>query len=111
MTHSRHKFNMIAKSETEKTKCLPPFSLRLTYEERTRLDAERGDKSLAAYTRERLFGDDVAPRKRRGNSPVQDKEALPLMAARLVMVMSGSASTRAFSQSETASSLLRRGRP
>ena len=76
MTHSRHKFNEIAKPEAEKPKYPPPFSLRLTYEERARLDAERGDKSLAAYIRERLFGDNAAPRKRRGNSPVQDKEEL-----------------------------------
>ena len=76
MTHSRHKFNEIARPEAEKPNYPPPFSLRLTYEERARLDAERGDKPLAAYIRERLFGDDAAPRKRRGNSPVQDKEAL-----------------------------------
>ena len=76
MTHSRHEFNKIAKPEAQEKKYPPPFSLRLTYEERTRLDAERGDKSLAAYIRERLFGNDVSPRKRRGNSPVGDKEAL-----------------------------------
>jgi hypothetical protein len=76
MTNSRHKFNEIAKPEAKKAEYPPPFSLRLTYEERARLDAERGDKTLAAYIRERLFGDDAAPRKRRGNSPVQDKEAL-----------------------------------
>lgn len=69
-------FNKIAKDEAEKPKCPPPFSLRLTYEERARLDAERGDQSLGGYIRERLFGDDTAPRKKRGNSPVQDKEAL-----------------------------------
>jgi len=76
MTNLRHKFNKIAKPEAEKPKYPPPFSLRLTYEERARLDAERGDQSLAAYIRERLFGVDAAPRKRRGNSPVQDKEVL-----------------------------------
>ncbi|MGI1663955.1 hypothetical protein ACRDNQ_17080 [Palleronia sp. KMU-117] len=76
MINSRHKFNKIAKDEAEKSKYPPPFSLRLTYEERARLDAERGDQSLGGYIRERLFGDDAAPRKKRGNSPVQDKEAL-----------------------------------
>ncbi|WP_334062140.1 hypothetical protein [Limimaricola cinnabarinus] len=83
MTNSHHNFNTIANPEAEKAKCPPPFSLRLTYEERARLDAERGDKSLAAYIRERLFGSDAAPRKRRGNSPVQDKEALGRMAGAL----------------------------
>src|SRR6056297_2968556 len=83
MTNSRHKFNKIAKPATANSKYPPPFSLRLTYEERARLDAERGDKSLAAYIRERLFGDDAAPRKKRGNSPVQDKEALGRVAGAL----------------------------
>lgn len=76
MTNSCHKFNTIAKDEAEKCKYPPPFSLRLTYEERARLDAERGDQSLGGYIRERLFGEDAAPRKKRGNSPVQDKETL-----------------------------------
>ncbi|GAA5070228.1 hypothetical protein N0B44_12220 [Roseibacterium beibuensis] len=83
MTHSRHEFNNIAKPEAEKADYPPPFSLRLTYEERARLDAERGSKTLAAYIRERLFGVDAAPRKKRGNSPVQDKEALGRMAGAL----------------------------
>lgn len=83
MTNSRHKFNKIASPKAKKADYPPPFSLRLTYEERARLDAERGDKSLAAYIRERLFGDNVAPRKKRGNSPVQDKEALGRMAGAL----------------------------
>ncbi|MCZ4269092.1 hypothetical protein O4H48_14440 [Rhodobacteraceae bacterium G21628-S1] len=83
MTNSRHKFNEIARPEAKKADYPPPFSLRLTYEERARLDAERDDKSLAAYIRERLFGDNAAPRKKRGNSPVQDKEALGRMAGAL----------------------------
>ncbi len=83
MTNSRHKFNEIAKPEAKKAAYPPPFSLRLTYEERARLDAERGSKTLAAYIREHLFGVDAAPRKKRGNSPVQDKEALGRMAGAL----------------------------
>ena len=73
----RHSFNEIASEEVvEKRKYPPPFSLRLTLEERARLEAEAGDLPLGAYIRERLLGDDVAPRTRRGNSPVKDKEAL-----------------------------------
>ncbi|MBC7147458.1 MAG: hypothetical protein H5U24_19010 [Thioclava marina] len=83
MTNLRHEFNEIAKPEAKKAEYPPPFSLRLTYEERARLDAERGSKTLAAYIRERLFGVDAAPRKKRGNSPVQDKEALGRMAGAL----------------------------
>lgn len=77
------KFNNLAKPEAKKADYPPPFSLRLTYEERARLDAERGSKTLAAYIRERLFGVDAAPRKKRGNSPVQDKEALGRIAGAL----------------------------
>lgn len=56
--------------------CPPPFSIRFTFEERARLDDERGRKSLAAHIRERLFGKDVEPRRRPGNSPIKDAEAL-----------------------------------
>lgn len=74
---SRHDFNTVAAEEVVETKKYPPpFSLRLTLEERARLEAEAGDLPLGAYIRERLLGDDVAPRTRRGNSPVKDKEAL-----------------------------------
>lgn len=76
MTNSRHNFNEIAKPETENPKYPPPFSLRLSYEKRARLEAEADGKPLGAYNRERLLGDDVAPRTRPGNSPVKDKEAL-----------------------------------
>ena len=77
MTSSRRDFNNLAPDEAEKEKKYPPpFSLRLTYEERARLEAEAGDQPLGAYIRERLLGEDAAPRKRRGNSPVKDKEAL-----------------------------------
>jgi hypothetical protein len=74
---SRHDFNAVAVEEVvEPKKYPPPFSLRLTLEERAHLEAEAGDLPLGAYIRERLLGDDVAPRTRRGNSPVKDKEAL-----------------------------------
>lgn len=72
-----HNFNEIAAEEVvEKKKYPPPFSLRLTENERARLEAEAGDLSLSAYIRERLFGDEASPRKKPGNSPVRDKEAL-----------------------------------
>lgn len=54
----------------------PPFSLRLTAAERARLESEAVGKALGAYIRERLFGEDAAPRKRRGSPPVKDHEAL-----------------------------------
>ena len=77
MTSSHRDFNRVAPDEVATPKIYPPpFSLRLTHEERTRLEAEAGDQALGAYIRERLLGDAAAPRKRVGNSPVRDKEAL-----------------------------------
>ena len=76
MTILNHEFSKAAAVEPKKKAYPPPFSLRLTFDERSRLDAERGNKPLGAYIRERLLGEDAAPRKRSGNSPVKDTEAL-----------------------------------
>jgi hypothetical protein len=77
MSSLDHKFNKLASEQAAAPKKYPPpYSLRFTHEERARLDAERGNKPLSAYIRERLFGDDAAPRKRTGNSPVKNTEAL-----------------------------------
>lgn len=49
-----HNFNEIASkdasSKADKPSYPPPFSIRLTFEERARLDADRGRVSLAAHT-------------------------------------------------------------
>ena len=75
-----HNFNDLsakpAKDEAGKTKYPPPFSIRFTFEERARLDADRGPRALSTHIREKLFGDDTTPRKKPGNSPVGDAEAL-----------------------------------
>jgi hypothetical protein len=76
MTDLTPGYNALAPGKAADKKYPPPFSLRLTAEERARLDAERGDKPLGAYIREKLFGDEASPRTRRGNSPVGDREAL-----------------------------------
>ncbi|MCB9958684.1 MAG: hypothetical protein H6843_08790 [Rhodospirillaceae bacterium] len=70
------KFNAIAADKAAKPKYPPPFSLRLAHEERARLEAEAAGEPLGAYVRKRLLGDAAVPRKRRGNSPVKDAEAL-----------------------------------
>lgn len=75
MSTLRHNFNDIAAPKAAKA-APPPFSLRLTFEERQRLEAEAGDMPLGAFIRKRLLGDDAAPRKKKGNSPVKDKAAL-----------------------------------
>ena len=78
MTTLRHRFQKSAGESPDKkaAKYPPPFSLRLTHDERARLDAERGTNPLSVHIRERLFGDEASPRKRRGNSPIKDTEAL-----------------------------------
>ena len=75
-----HNFNEIgsrnAQTGSEEPKYPPPYSIRFTFEERARLDAERGRKALSGHIRERLFGGDVSPRRKPGNSPIKDAEAL-----------------------------------
>ena len=71
-----HNFNEIADQKAEKPKYPPPFSIRFTFEERVRLDADRGRNALSTHIRELLFGDNATPRRRPGNSPVGDAEAL-----------------------------------
>jgi len=56
-------------------KYLPPFSLRLTHEEKARLKAEAGKQPLGAFIRMKLLGDDVAKRRTR-RAVVADEAAL-----------------------------------
>jgi hypothetical protein len=83
-----HNFNKItatpASDKAGTAKYPPPFSIRFTFEERARLDADRGSQPLSAHIREKLFGDDTTPRKRPGNSPVRDSEALGRVLGALV---------------------------
>lgn len=71
-----HNFNEIAEDKARSASYPPPFSIRFTFEERARLDAERGRLSLAAHIRERLFGNEASVRKKPGNTSVGDAEAL-----------------------------------
>lgn len=59
----------------QKSKPLHPFSIRLTQEERERLEAEAKGKPLSVYMRERLLGDGTAPRKLR-RKPAADQAGL-----------------------------------
>lgn len=54
----------------------PPFSLRLTFEERAKLEADAAGMSLGAYIRWKLFDPDSPPPRRRGKAPVKDHKAL-----------------------------------
>ncbi|UFP94610.1 MobC family plasmid mobilization relaxosome protein [Gloeobacter morelensis] len=60
---------------TQKGKPLHPFSIRLTQEERERLEAEAKGKPLSVYMRERLLGDGSTPRKLR-RKPAADQAGL-----------------------------------
>lgn len=59
----------------KKAKPLHPFSIRLTQEERERLELEAKGKPLSVYIRERLLGDGTAPRKLR-RKPAADQAGL-----------------------------------
>lgn len=55
----------------------PPFSLRLTFEERARLERDAGDMPLGAYIRSRLFDQPATDRRPwQIKRPVKDKQAL-----------------------------------
>ena len=80
MSSLSHNFNRVtdkaASRNADDANCQPPFSIRFTFEERARLDEERGSRSLAAHIRHRLFGKDAGFRKKPGYSPIKDAAAL-----------------------------------
>lgn len=62
----------------------PPFSLRLTFEQRARLEQDAAGSSLSAYIHERLFGAEAQPaRRKRGKAPVKDQQAIAELLAKL----------------------------
>lgn len=65
-----------AAAQQDKSKPAPPFSLRLTFGERAKLEKMANGMSLGAYIRKRLFGDDASPRKSRQRRPTVDRIAL-----------------------------------
>ena len=96
MTNIRYNFNDLADWRlpdaqepvetsiiTQSPKKPKPFSLRLSFDERARLEQDASGMALGAYIRDRLFGDDAAPRQRRGHFPVKDYAALGRVLAAL----------------------------
>lgn len=59
------------------------LTLRLSPEERARLEQDAAGMSLSAYARERMFGADVKPRRTRGKFPIKDQEAMARVLGRL----------------------------
>lgn len=54
----------------------PPFSIRLTFEERAKLQKAAGDLSISAYIKFLLFSGDAPVIRTRGKTPVKDHKAL-----------------------------------
>lgn len=64
-------------SPVRRRRRLRPFSLRLTFEERGRLEKDAGNMPLGAYIRSRLFDKPASDRRpRRYKRPVKDDQAL-----------------------------------
>ena len=71
---------------TTNSKGPAPFSLRLTQQERARLERRAAGMPLGAYIRERLLaeeGEPQPPRRTRGKFPVKDHQALASLLALL----------------------------
>ena len=60
-----------------------PFSLRLTFEERARLEKDATGISLSAYIKWRIFDPDKPPPRKRGKAPVKDHKVLAALLAKL----------------------------
>jgi len=69
-------FNAAASSIAQKRKTSPPFSLRLSFEERAMLERMAGTQPLGAFIRKRLFGDQARPRSLHQRRPGADREAI-----------------------------------
>lgn len=73
----RPTFARVSGTDTRKpVKAPPPFSLRLSAEERGRLEQAAGGLPLGTFIKARLFGGDLSPRRIRGQAPVRDHAAL-----------------------------------
>lgn len=71
-----------AASSRQEGKPPPPFSLRLSADERAELIRRAGSKALGAYIRAQLLGDAAAPR-RASRQPAKDQQALAKLLAEL----------------------------
>ncbi|MDU8945766.1 hypothetical protein [Ovoidimarina sediminis] len=78
MSTSNKKFNTLAKR-----KAPAPFSLRLTFEERAKLEEAANGLPLGAYIKAKLFGEDLEKVRRRNTRPVEDHVALARVLAAL----------------------------
>ena len=70
------------KKDRSKRKSALPFSLRLTLEERTRLNEQAGSQPIGAYIRSRIFGQN-AKKRRAVRRPALDHQKLALVLSEL----------------------------
>lgn len=60
-----------------------PFSLRLTEDERERLESQAGSMPLASYIKSVVFADDAPKYRKRRKPPAEDQQLLAEILARL----------------------------
>ncbi|MEL6205894.1 MAG: hypothetical protein AAFR47_11360 [Pseudomonadota bacterium] len=82
MPTSNNSFSDLAKTP-QRSKTPPPFSLRLTFEERAALEKAVNGTPLRAYIRAILFDQELPSVRRRGTKPVADHAALAKVLASL----------------------------
>ena len=77
MTNQHLDFNAHSgRSEESAPKTPTPFSLRLTFEERTKLENAANGLPLGTYIKAVLFQEDLKKVRRRGTHPVADHREL-----------------------------------
>ena len=81
MTNSRHNFNALGKKAAKKREA--PFSLRLTFEERAKLEEAANGLPLGGYIKAVLFEEELPKVRRRNRDSVKDAEALGRVLAAL----------------------------
>ena len=54
----------------------PPFSIRLTFDERARLERHAGTMGVSAYIKSLIFAEDAPRYRARAKSPLRDQQAL-----------------------------------
>ena len=83
MSHLQHTFadktpnpRAVSAAKPGRKKTPPPFSLRLSTEERQKLEVAASGMPLVSFIKAKLFDGDLSPRRTRGAGPVKDHAAL-----------------------------------
>ncbi|MEL6464965.1 MAG: hypothetical protein AAFQ58_08350 [Pseudomonadota bacterium] len=68
--------NLATTSKQKARKKLPPFSLRLSKEERQKLEQAAAGLPIGSFIKAKVFDGECKPRRTRGQAPVKDHAAL-----------------------------------